>query len=326
MELAQKYALTVYRQKSFSRAAKKLFISQPSLSAMIKKLEGELGFAIFDRKKSPVALTPQGEVYISYLEEAFENEKIMLGRVNAISQLSGNEITVGGGNYFAKSILPPACRIFCDRFPRTTVTIDMNDTEPLNTSASKLLSGSIDLALKYTKDPRISCLPLNEETLYIAMRKDAPGAAQVAKYALNIDEILSGEDLSDARFPTEAIPRELRLIYPKNLSKYFFDSIEYLNHFSMAKCHVINSRNRGVYYDMMLNGLGAALVTDMMIAVERRRSKDVICLPVNVECNKRTSYVAYKDESLISEEARGFISVLLELCSDKKKLYETLSR
>lgn len=326
MELAQKYALTVYRQKSFSGAAKKLFISQPSLSAMIKKLEGELGFAIFDRKKSPIVLTPQGQIYISYLEEAFENEKIMLGKVKAISRFSGGEITVGGGNYFARSILPTACRIFCDRFPHATVTIDMNDTEASNTSVSKLMSGSNDLVLKYTKDPRIVCLPLNEETFYIALRKDAPGARQVAKYSMNIDEILSGKDLSDAGFPIEAIPRELRLIYPRSLSKYFFDSPEYLSHFPMAKCHVMNSKNRGIYYDMMLCGLGGALVTDIMAAAERRRSEDVIFLPVNVECSKRTSYIAYKDESLISKEARGFISVLLELCKDKKKLYEVLSR
>jgi DNA-binding transcriptional LysR family regulator len=326
MELAQKYALTVYRQKSFSGAAKKLFISQPSLSAMIKKLEGELGFAIFDRKKSPVVLTPEGRIYIAYLEEAFENEKIMLGKVKAISRFSGSEITVGGGNYFAKSILPLACRIFCDRFPHTAVTIDMNDTEPSNSSVSKLVSGSNDLAIKYTKDPRITCLPLTEETFYIALRKDAPGAGQVAKYALTLDEILSGDEPSCASFPTEAIPRELKLIYPRSLSKYFFDSPEYLSRFSMAKCHVMNSKNRGIYYDMMLCGLGGTLVTDMMAAVERRRSDDVIFLPVNAECNKRTSYIAYKDESLISNEARGFISVLLELCEDKQKLYGMLAR
>ena len=50
MELMNKYAYSVYQEKSFTKSAEKLHISQPSLSAMIKKLESKLGFFIFDRK------------------------------------------------------------------------------------------------------------------------------------------------------------------------------------------------------------------------------------------------------------------------------------
>ena len=59
-----KYVYEIYKEGSFSRAAKNLYISQPSLSATIKKLEQDIGITIFDRSTTPVQLTDAGKVYI----------------------------------------------------------------------------------------------------------------------------------------------------------------------------------------------------------------------------------------------------------------------
>ena len=64
MELAAKYVYEVYKEKSFSRAAKSLYVSQPALSSTVSRLEKELGFRIFDRATMPLTLTPQGRIYI----------------------------------------------------------------------------------------------------------------------------------------------------------------------------------------------------------------------------------------------------------------------
>ena len=58
------YIYAVYEEKSFSRAAKKLFVSQPALSNMVKKAEKEIGAPIFDRSTIPLTVTPAGEYYI----------------------------------------------------------------------------------------------------------------------------------------------------------------------------------------------------------------------------------------------------------------------
>ena len=57
------YIYAVYEEKSFSRAAKKLFVSQPALSNMVKKAEKEIGAPIFDRSTIPLTVTPAGEYY-----------------------------------------------------------------------------------------------------------------------------------------------------------------------------------------------------------------------------------------------------------------------
>lgn len=59
------YVYTVFQEGSFSKAAAKLYISQPALSAAIKKVETELyGVPLFNRGVNPVTLTPAGEFYI----------------------------------------------------------------------------------------------------------------------------------------------------------------------------------------------------------------------------------------------------------------------
>ena len=87
MELADRYAYTVYSENSFSGAAKKLYISQSSLSLTIKKLESRLGFEIFDRTTSPISLTREGRVYVEYLEECLESEcNIKCARIKLLKQ------------------------------------------------------------------------------------------------------------------------------------------------------------------------------------------------------------------------------------------------
>ena len=63
-----RYVYEVYREMSFSRAAKKLFISQPSLSNAVRKTEQKLGAPLFDRSTNPIGLTDLGKEYIRAVE------------------------------------------------------------------------------------------------------------------------------------------------------------------------------------------------------------------------------------------------------------------
>ena len=63
------YVYQVYKDKSFSKAAANLFISQPSLSANVKRVEKKVGFPIFDRSTKPLSLTECGKEYIRCVEE-----------------------------------------------------------------------------------------------------------------------------------------------------------------------------------------------------------------------------------------------------------------
>ena len=71
------YVYAVYLNQSFSKAAEELYISQPALSATIKKVEEEIGLPIFDRSSNPIQLTNAGEYYIECIENIMKMEKEM---------------------------------------------------------------------------------------------------------------------------------------------------------------------------------------------------------------------------------------------------------
>lgn len=72
MNLQQlKYALEVYRQNSFRKAAQSLFVTQPTLSIAIKELEKELGFVIFERSSHGISPTPAGTAFINTISDVF---------------------------------------------------------------------------------------------------------------------------------------------------------------------------------------------------------------------------------------------------------------
>lgn len=71
------YAIVVSKENSLNDAAKKLFISQPSLTSAIHSLEKEIGFEIFNRSKSGVSLTNQGKEFIGYAKSVVEQYEIL---------------------------------------------------------------------------------------------------------------------------------------------------------------------------------------------------------------------------------------------------------
>lgn len=72
-----KYVYEVYQERSFSKAAKKLYITQPALSAMVKKAEMEIGQPIFDRSTIPLTLTDAGRYYIASAKKILFIQKNM---------------------------------------------------------------------------------------------------------------------------------------------------------------------------------------------------------------------------------------------------------
>lgn len=77
MTLTQlKYAITVAHARSMNEAARRLFISQPSLSSAIKELETEIGIDLFRRTNRGVSVTPEGEEFIGYARQVVEQYQL----------------------------------------------------------------------------------------------------------------------------------------------------------------------------------------------------------------------------------------------------------
>ena len=73
----KEYICAISEEKSFSRAAQKLYVSQPWLSSVVKKVEQEIKTPLFDRSTTPISLTPAGEYYVEQAKRVMAIEEEM---------------------------------------------------------------------------------------------------------------------------------------------------------------------------------------------------------------------------------------------------------
>ena len=88
------YVYEVYLERSFSAAAKKLSVSQPALSAAVKKVEKDLGVTIFDRSTNPITLTPAGRICIASAEQMRALQHNMRNQLNDLSEVKSGSVIV----------------------------------------------------------------------------------------------------------------------------------------------------------------------------------------------------------------------------------------
>lgn len=145
MNLKQaRYIRTIAREGSITAAAKKLFVSQPSLSQMLKQVEGELGVALFDRSVSPFQLTFAGEKYIQAAEIMLRTNEQLEQEIMEIKSEDSGRLRLGISVQRAMQVLPLAMPWFAAQFPHVSLEI----TERGSADLEELVrNGEVDLAL-----------------------------------------------------------------------------------------------------------------------------------------------------------------------------------
>ena len=122
-EKHMQYVLTVLKEGSFTNAAKKLYVSQPSLSQIIKTAESNLGAPIFNRSTDPITLTPAGQLYV---EAARQVTTISTNLVKQVEELSNEEfgkIRLGISVQRGMELLPELYPRFKKRFPHVEIEL-----------------------------------------------------------------------------------------------------------------------------------------------------------------------------------------------------------
>ena len=139
-----RYVYEVYKEMSFSKAARNLFISQPSLSAAVKKEEAQIGFPIFDRSSNPIQLTDLGKEYIRSIEIIMDVENGFQNYINDMRELKSGSLSIGGTNLFTSYVLPPLISRFNEQYPQVHLNLMEATTAELT---ERLFSGSLDLLI-----------------------------------------------------------------------------------------------------------------------------------------------------------------------------------
>ena len=116
------YLIVIAEEKNLTRAAEKLYISQPALTKYIQKLEQEYGVKLLERSHHSVDLTEAGQIFLREKLKMVTIERNLRQELNAI-QSKRQTITVGSGHSRGNSALPGAVEAFCSRHPEVDISV-----------------------------------------------------------------------------------------------------------------------------------------------------------------------------------------------------------
>ncbi|KAB0585272.1 LysR substrate-binding domain-containing protein [Comamonas kerstersii] len=174
-----KYIVAVAREKHFGRAADACYVSQPTLSVAIKKLEEELDVKIFERSAGEVSVTPLGEAIVrqaqSVLEQAAEIKEIAKRGKDPLS----GALTLGVIYTIGPYLLPELVRNSIKMTPQMPLMLQENFTVKL---LEMLRTGEIDCAIVAEPFPEtgLAMAPLYDEPFMAAVPSNHPLAQQDA--------------------------------------------------------------------------------------------------------------------------------------------------
>ena len=267
--------LAVAEDQSFSRAARRLGMSQPPLTEQIQALEHSLRMQLFIRSRRGAQLTPAGAAILPAVRKFAEQlERLELAVHEAVAGHAG-VLTVGAITSSMIDVLPPLIERFKQDHPLITVSvreIDSAQAIPL------LESGDIDLAfarLEGNLGRSVASVPLAEDHLAVALPSDHPQACQPT---------LALASLAD----------EILVMASRDVSPVYFDYVVGLckaSGFSPRVLHQVRSVSSQIAF--VSCGQGIALVPQSM---EKLAPENVVVRPLHPETNVVTTAMAWHVE------------------------------
>ena len=182
------YVLAILKEGSFSKAAEALYVSQPSLSATIKRIEYKIAAPIFDRSTNPVSLTEIGTEYLRCATEIEASEKNFEKFLEDNLNLASGKIRIGGSSFFSAYVLPRMISEFNKIYPKITIELFEDHSRTL---IEKIQEGKIDLVIDNSSEKfeNISTVPYSEEILVLSVPASFAINDTLKEYCLTADDI-----------------------------------------------------------------------------------------------------------------------------------------
>jgi LysR family hydrogen peroxide-inducible transcriptional activator len=190
-----KYVLAVAEHKNFTLAAEKCFVTQPTLSMQIQKIEEELSIQIFDRSKKPIQLTEIGQKIVNQAKNIVNEADRIQDIVEQQKGFIGGEFRLGIIPTIMPTLLPMFLNNFIKKYPKVKLIIEELNTEEI---ILKLKNGRLDAAIAATplEDEKIKEIVLYFEPFvaYIPENNSNFNKEEIEISDLNINEILLLQD------------------------------------------------------------------------------------------------------------------------------------
>jgi len=168
-----KYIITVAETRHFGRAAERCFVSQPTLSGQIKKLEDDLGVTIFERTNRSVEITPVGEAILAHARKLMEQADAIEQIARAHQDPLAGPLRVGAIPTLSPYLIPLILTPLKQQFPQIRLVLSEEITDTL---LERLRNHEIDAALLATpvEEHDLKVMPLFDEPFWLSLPRQHP--------------------------------------------------------------------------------------------------------------------------------------------------------
>ena len=285
------YIQTIAREGNITAAAKKLYVSQPSLSQMVRQVESEYGVTLFDRTVSPLRLTYAGEKYLQAAKTMLAANERLENELREIRQENSGLLRLGISVQRAIQILPVALPWFTMQYPKVSIDLREEGSARLE---QLLEDGEIDLALAAIESvsPSLSYALIEKEVVGVLAGKGAaiaqqlPPGTPISLSMIREDAFVSLKPGHSVRVVQDALFHESGM-KPQILLET--DSLE------VAKRVAVQA--------------GACMLCSDIFVDDYARRGGVFYPPMDYE-NKRHLYACWRKGEKLPRYAEGFIQIV----------------
>lgn len=300
------YFLAIVEEKSISKAADRLYITQPSLSKFLINLENELDTELFRRGKNFLSITPAGERYLIYVKEVLSMHEDLMSDIEQINMSSKETISFGVTPWLGSFITSEIIEKFRSQFPYASINI-VEDSGLLLTSMfeKKKLDVflSIDISKLYIKKLQYQFSKVLEDRLLLIVPKNHPelqginlsGNSYRTPFSIELKKFKNSKIITSK-------PNQLLTVSVDNIVKKYELTPE-----SYVRTQNINNIIR-----LTDSGLGISFIPEIYIKNGPITSNSAFFTSEDALLNY-TWYAFYRQENLIPMK-RELIRMILETC------------
>ena len=307
----KKYVYEVYKERSFTKAAQNLYISQPSLSARIKKIEEIIGEPLFDRSTTPLQLTEVGKVYIEAAEEITQIEQRVENYINDLAGLKTGNLAVGASTLFAAYVVPSLITQFNQKFPDVHIQLIEGNTAELE---EMLGSNALDFVIdNYHYDSILYNKELYcEENILLAVPKHFSVNEELKEYQLSYENIKSKKYLS-RKYPAVPLERFANLPFimltQGNDTRTRGDRL--CRNVGFKPNIVLEFNQQSTAYMASSTQLGATFISDILVS-QLPTFENLVYYKLDGEEAKRKVFFYYKTHKYKTRIMEEFIRLMHE--------------
>lgn len=307
----KKYVYEVYKERSFTKAAQNLYISQPSLSARIKKIEEIIGEPLFDRSTTPLQLTEVGKVYIEAAEEITQIEQRVENYINDMAGLKTGNLAVGASTLFAAYVVPSLITQFNQKFPDVHIQLIEGNTAELE---EMLGSNALDFVIdNYHYDSILYNKELYcEENILLAVPKHFAVNEELGMYQLSYKNIKNKNYLNQ-KYPAVPLGRfaDLPFIMLTQGNDTRTRGDRLCRNVGFKPNIVLEFNQQSTAYMASSTQLGATFISDILVS-QLPAFENLVYYKLDGEEAKRKVFFYYKTHKYKTRVMEEFIRMMHE--------------